>query len=104
MEKVKFVKEIRITREEKAPELLYVKAKGLTPLQNLLQPALVSSTDPAKPTKDGIFEFDFVLGKDNKELMDVELEVDVVFRFNNLPEWVKGIKVNAKDNSDIELI
>ena len=35
---------------------------------------------------------------------DVELEVDVVFRIKNLPDWVQGVKINAEENSDIELI
>jgi hypothetical protein len=44
------------------------------------------------------------MGTTNVEDTEVDLEVDVVFRFNNLPSWVKAIKVNATDNSDIELI
>jgi hypothetical protein len=28
----------------------------------------------------------------------------VIIRLKNLPGWVKGIKINADENSDIELI
>jgi hypothetical protein len=40
----------------------------------------------------------------HEDYMDVEIEVDVVFRIKNLPDWVKGVKINASENSDIELL
>lgn len=104
MEKVKYIKDIKIIREENEPQVMAIKARGVAELRHLLSPVLVSSSDPGKPTSDGIYEMDFVLGDSGSQLTEVELEVDVVFRFRNLPEWVKGIKVNAQENSDIELI
>ena len=104
MEKVKYIKDIRIIREEGEPQVMAVKARGIAELKHLLSPVLVSATDPENPSSDGIYEMDFVLGDSGSQLTEVELEVDVVFRFRNLPAWVKGIKVNAQENSDIELI
>jgi hypothetical protein len=104
MEKVKYIKDIQLIREKDAPQLMAIKAKGIAELKHLLSPVLVSASDPKKPSSDGIYEMDFVLGDTGDTPIDVEMEVDVVFRFKNLPKWVKGIKVNARDNSDIELI
>jgi len=104
MEKVKFIKDIRIIKEENDPHLMAIKATGIAELKHLLAPALISATNPDKPSKDGIYEMEFVLGDSGDQLTEVEMEVDVVFRFKNMPDWVKGIKVNARDNSDIELI
>lgn len=104
MEKVKYIKDIRIIREDEEPRMMAVKARGVAELRHLLTPVLVSASDPGSPTSDGIYEMDFVLGDSGNQLTEVELEVDVVFKFRNLPAWVKGIRVNAKENSDIELI
>jgi hypothetical protein len=84
--------------------LFAIKATGIADLKHLLAPVLISSSNPDQPAKDGIYELDFVLGDSGEELTEVEMEVDVVFRFKKVPEWVKGIKINARDNSDIELI
>ena len=102
--KVNFVKNIKLVREKVAPELLAIKATGIAELKHLLAPVLVSAKDYDIPPEDGIYELDFVMDDAVKKYTDVELEVDVVFKFKNIPEWVKGIKINAKENSDIELI
>ncbi|MEZ5195435.1 MAG: hypothetical protein R2764_03260 [Bacteroidales bacterium] len=102
--KIKLVKEIRIVKEEAESNLMAVKASGIAVLKQLFTPALVTSKKYEQPPEDGIFELDFVLGTTNAENIEVDMEVDVVFRFNNLPSWVKAIKVNATENSDIELI
>jgi hypothetical protein len=104
MEKVKLIKGIRIVRDQEEPKIMAVKATGIAELKHLLSPILVSASNPEKPSSDGIYEMDFVLGDSGDQPTEVEMEVDVVFRFKNLPEWVKGIKVNARDNSDIELL
>ena len=104
MEKVKYIKGMQIIQERDKPQMMAIKAKGIAELKHLLSPVLVSASDPQKPSSDGIYEMDFVLGDSGDTPMEVEMEVDVVFRFKNLPKWVKGIKVNARDNSDIELI
>ncbi len=104
MEKVKYIKGIQIIRDKEEPQMMAIKASGIAELKHLISPVLVSASDPQKPSSDGIYEMDFVLGDTGSTPMEVEMEVDVVFRFRNLPKWVKGIKVNARDNSDIELI
>ena len=103
MEKVKYIKDIRIVKEDADSGILTVMATGIASLKNLLSPVLVSSENQV-PRKDGIYELDFVLGSTGEKEIDVELEVDVVYKIKKIPSWVKGIKVNAKENSDIELI
>ena len=102
--KVKLVKHVKIVKDEPESNLMAVKASGIAVLQQLFTPALVTSKKYDDPPEDGIYELDFVLGTTAPDSIEVNLEVDVVFRFNNLPSWVKGIKVNASENSDIELI
>ena len=104
MKKVNFVKSIKLLKDDTESGLLAVKATGIAELKNLIAPVLVSSKDYDKPPADGIYELDFVLDSSDKDYTSLELEVDVVFRIKNLPSWVKGFKVNAKENSDIELI
>ncbi|MCF8369405.1 MAG: hypothetical protein K9G76_10215 [Bacteroidales bacterium] len=104
MEKVKYVKHIEVIKEGIESGIFAIKATGIANLNNLLSPVLVNSDKNKEPAKDGIYELDFVLGSTGNNEMNVELEVDVVFKFKQLPAWVKGIKVNAEKNSDIELI
>jgi hypothetical protein len=47
---------------------------------------------------------DFVLIPSEDEISDIEMEVNIVFKIKDLPHWVKGLRVNAAENSDIELI
>lgn len=103
MDKITFVKNIELLKEQ-ATSLIAVKATGIAELKHLLKPVLVSSRDYDNPPDDGIYELDFILGSTGDEYTDVEMEVNVVFKMKNLPSWVKGIKVNARENSDIELL
>ena len=100
---VKFIKNIRISRSENEPDLMAVKANGLAEINCSLSPALIPKkyTDPPR---DGIMELDFILVPGENNYADVELEVDIVFKMNDLPSWVKGLKINASENSNIELI
>jgi hypothetical protein len=100
---VTFVKEIRIIREPSEPGLMAIKAKGIATLKRLIAPALVPRNYEKEP-EDGILELDFTLDESHTDLTDVELDVEVVFKIKNLPAWVKGVKVNAAENSDIELV
>lgn len=100
---IRYVKDIRIYRESDEPDLMAIKAKGIASLKKLVAPALVPRNYPEEPV-DGIYELDFKLDEMHEDYVDVELEVDVVFRIKNLPAWVKGIRINAAENSDIELI
>ena len=100
---IRFVKEIRIAKDDSEPDLLAIKASGIAEIKKLITPILVPREYTEIP-EDGIYELDFVLGKSDEEYTNVELEVGVVFRIKNLPDWVKGVKINAEENSDIELI
>jgi hypothetical protein len=102
-QEIKYVKDIRIFRESNEPDLMAIKAKGVASLRKLVAPVLVPKEYKDQPA-DGIYELDFQLDEAHQDFVDVELEVEVVFRIKNLPSWVKGIRINAAENSDIELI
>jgi len=103
MNKVRFVKDIRIVKEDKEPDLMAIKAKGVAQLKRLIAPVLVAR-EYDTIQEDGIYELDFILDETGEEMANVELEVDVVFRVKAMPDWVKGVKINASENSDIELL
>jgi hypothetical protein len=100
---ITYVKDIRIVREDDEPDLMAIKARGIAAIKKLIAPVLVPREYTTEP-KDGIYELDFTLDETHQDYVDVEIEVDVVFRIKNLPEWVKGVKINAAENSDIELL
>lgn len=100
---VRYVNNIRIIRKENEYELMAIKAKGIAVINGLINPVLVPKEYNDAPS-DGIFELDFMLEDAQNYMPHVELEVDVVFRIKDLPSWVKGVKINASENSDIELI
>ncbi|OQX79999.1 MAG: hypothetical protein B6D61_02620 [Bacteroidetes bacterium 4484_249] len=102
-DKVRFVKDIRIVKEDTEPDLMAIRARGIAELKKLIAPVLIAREYDTIP-EDGIYELDFVLDAAREEMTNVELEVDVVFRVKSLPKWVKGVKINAAENSDIELI
>ena len=90
-------------RDAAQPELLAIKAEGVADINLPLHPVLIPMPYDSVP-EDGIYELDFKLDETNQELTEVELEVEVIIRMKNLPSWVKGVKINADENSDIELI
>jgi hypothetical protein len=100
---IRYVKDIRIVKDDNEPDLMAIRAKGIAELKKLVAPVLVPKKYDKIPD-DGIYELDFVLDDAIDEMENVELEVEVVFRLKSLPEWVKGVKINAAENSDIELI
>ena len=102
-DKIRYVRDIQIVKHDNEQDLMAIKAKGIAEIEKLIVPVLVPWEYPEIP-KDGIYELDFRLFGTEEEYTDVELEVEVVFRINKLPGWVKGVKINASENSDIELI
>jgi hypothetical protein len=101
--RIKFVKRIQVIRDSAEPELIAIKAYGVADLEMPLNPVLVPRSYQTTPD-DGIFELDFKLDDSGQEYTGVELEVEVIIRMKNLPSWVQGIKINADENSDIELL
>jgi len=102
-DKIRYVRDIQIVKDDAAPDLMAIKARGVAEIKKLIAPVLVPRNYEEAPP-DGIYELDFKLDDSDQEYTNVELEVDVVFRIKNLPEWARGIKINASENSDIELI
>jgi hypothetical protein len=101
--RIKFVKRIQVIKDTSDPGLMAIKAEGIADLKIPLHPVLIPR-EYEDESEDGIFELDFKLDESGQEVTDVELEVEVIIRLKNLPGWVKGIKINADENSDIELI
>jgi len=102
-DKIRYVRDIQIVKDDAEPDLMAIKARGIAEIRKLIAPVLVPREYRVVP-EDGIYELDFRLDTTDEEFTNVELEVDVVFRIKNLPGWVKGVKINASENSDIELI
>ena len=100
--RIKYIRSISILKDETEPGLLSVLVEGVADLFTQLQPILVPK-NPDTVSEDGIYELDLRLDEGNKTLSDVELKVDMVIPLDNIPEWVKAIRVNAEENSDIEL-
>jgi hypothetical protein len=101
--KVRFVKGILIVNDAGDHDKLAIKARGIAELKMKINPVLIPREYVSEP-EDGIYELDFALDETNDAYTNVDLEVEVVFYFRNLPRWVKGIKINAEENSDIELL
>jgi CYTH domain-containing protein len=100
---VKYIRNIMIIREESEPDIMAVRANGLARLSALPRPVLVPREYDVEPD-DGIMELDFAFVGEAENVIDVEMEVDTVLKIKNLPHWVKGLRINASENSDIELI
>lgn len=100
---VTYVKNIYISRHENEPGLMAVKASGIAEINKLVRPVLVPKEYREAPG-DGILELDLILLPDEDFTDSLEIELDFVFRLKDLPLWVKGLKINASENSDIELI
>lgn len=103
MKKVRYVKDIEILKPDYEPDLMAIKAKGVAELRKLVVPFLVPRSNSIAP-EDGIYEMDFIVEDRNSGFTDVEMEVDIVFRLKNLPEWVRGVRIYGAENSDIELL
>gem|GEM_PF-1701846 len=101
--KIKFINRIRVVRNVAENDLLFVKACGSTEIMLQAVPVLVPKKYDSAP-EDGIYELDFKLDDNQHDITSVVMEVEVVLRLSELPEWVKGIRINANENSDIELI
>lgn len=101
---LKYVKNLRIIKPESEPGLMAVTANGVAEISRQYRPVLVPRQYKDAP-EDGILEMDFVLiPAEENDISDIEMEVNIIFRIKDLPPWVKGLRVNAAENSDIELI
>lgn len=101
--KIRYVKEVRIAKDTAEKDLLAVKVKGVVNINRLISPVLVPKEYREEPA-DGLLELDCVVNEIHADFVDVELDVEVVFRIKDVPKWVKGFKINAAENSDIELL
>jgi hypothetical protein len=101
--RIKYVKRIQLNKSTTEPDLLAIKATGIAEISMKSAPVLIPRHYKGTP-KDGIYELDFLMQESQEDLTNVEIEVEVVVRIKNLPKWVRGVKINASDNSDIELL
>jgi hypothetical protein len=104
MNKIKYLKDLVVLRDEKYPELIQLKIAGIARLKHLLAPIIASVNEQDLSPVDGIYELDLMLSDTDGESLDVDLEMNVVIQLKNLPNNVKAIRVNAEDNSEIEII
>lgn len=102
-DKIKYVKDIQITRSDKEPGLILIKATGVANLGGLIVPVLVPGNNE-NVENDGIYELDFKFESPGKGDFLVEVEIKTELRIHNLPKGVKAIKIKASDNADIEII
>jgi hypothetical protein len=101
--KVRYVRGIRVVRNGAGRNEMAVKANGVAQLHLRMTPVLVPKEYQAPPA-DGIYELDFTLDETVGDITQLEIEVEVIFHVKNMPEWVKGVRINASENSDIELL
>lgn len=101
--KVRFVRDIQIVKDSAGQEKLAIKARGIADIRMLVNPVLIPKVYESEPA-DGIYELDFVLDETEGDYTSMELEVEVVIYIRNLPAWVKAVRINASENSDIELL
>lgn len=104
MKHVKYIKDLKVIKSTDAEGVVLIKARGITEMKKMISASFTSISESKIPTKDGILELDFVLGSLENEVVAVELEFDVAVKLKAIPDWVKGIKVNALENSDIEIL
>jgi len=103
MKRVRYIKDIEVLKPDYEAGLMAIKAKGIAELKKLVMPVLVPRQHEIAPD-DGIYEMDFIMETNGTGLTNVEMEVDIVFRLKSLPGWVKGVRIYASENSDIELL
>lgn len=102
-DKIKYVKDIHITRSKNDPGLILIKAKGVADMSGLIVPVLVPGNNE-NVSEDGIYELEFKLDSPGAGGIVVEVEMQTELRIRNLPPGIKAIKISASDNADIELI
>jgi hypothetical protein len=100
---IRYVKDIQIIKSEKEPGQILIKAKGIAEISKVLAPMLVPGKNN-NLSEEGIYELEFKFDSPETGGMSYEIEMDVELRIKNLPPGIKGIKINASENSDIELI
>lgn len=100
---IKYIRNVSVIRNVEAPDLLALQAEGVTEIVLQAVPVLMPHKYDKIP-EDGIFEVDFNLEDSAVSQTDVSFEIKVILPLKNLPDWVKGIRINAAENSDIELI
>jgi hypothetical protein len=100
---IRYVKDIQIIKSEKDPGQILIKAKGVAEINKVLAPVLVPGKNN-NLSEEGIYELEFKFDSPETGGMAFEIEMDVELRIKNLPPGIKGIKITASENSDIELI
>ena len=101
--KVRFLKDIQIIKDNAGLDKVAIKARGIADKRMLVIPVLIPREYKSEPA-DGIYELDFELDENTGDYTNMELDVEVVIYIRNLPGWVKAVRINAENNSDIELL
>ena len=86
-------------------EMILIEAEGYSKHMQLGIPGLIPRGEIGRATEDGILEFDFVIQPAERSRREnLVWDIKTVFNRNELPEKLKGIKVNAAENADIVLL
>lgn len=95
---------LRVWEDEHAEQLLLITVKGVIGFKPHHQPRLIKVQTGEKNNTDGILDFNLVIDEQAVLANETEIEVNLVIDKNELPKWVKAIRVNARDNFDIEML
>lgn len=85
--------------------LVMLEAEGYSNEEMIGIPSFLKKSGITDLPPDGVLEFDFVIEPLDIEIREVlSWSTKIVFDLNKFPGKLKGIKVNAIENSDIVLI
>jgi hypothetical protein len=103
--KIQFLTNLKIVSERNAHyNLVLLEVDGYSKDEHVGVPCLVKKSVPQNAI-DGILEFDLMLEPLEKKMRKfLNWSTRTVFDLNEFPEKLRGIKVNALNNSDIALI
>ena len=104
--KIQYLTNLQVVFDNNANRnLVMLEAEGYSNDETIGIPSFVKKTGIADLPPDGVLEFDFVIEPLDDEIRDVlSWSSKIIFDLNKFPGKLKGIKVNALENSDIVLI
>ena len=104
--KIQFLTNLNVVFDNSSGnKLIMVEAEGYSNDEHIGVPGLVKKSGLSDLPSDGILEFDLVIEPlEDKIRKILNWSTKIVFDINEFPGKLKGIKVNALNNSDIVLV
>ena len=85
--------------------LMLIEAKGTSDFEQPGVPKLVPTYEVGKRSEGGILELDFINQPvESAKKENLTFEIKTVVDLGQLPDDLKGVKVNAEENADIVLL